>query len=84
MCLAVPGKILSVSGQGPLERVARIDYGGIVKDASLACVSEAVVGDYVIVHAGFALTRLDETEARKIFDYLKSMEELGDLQESTP
>ncbi|HTV61904.1 MAG TPA: HypC/HybG/HupF family hydrogenase formation chaperone [Verrucomicrobiae bacterium] len=84
MCLAVPGKILSVSGQDPLERVARIDYGGIVKDASLACVSEAVVGDYVIVHAGFALTRLDENEARKIFDYLKNMEELGDLQESTP
>lgn len=84
MCLAVPGKILSVSGEDPLERLARIDYGGIVKNASLVCVPEAVVGDYVIVHAGLALSRLDENEARKIFDYLKSMEELNNLKESTP
>jgi len=84
MCLAIPGKIVSVRGEDPLERMGKIDFGGILKDASLAYVPEANIGDYVIVHVGFALSRVDEAEARKIFEYLKEMEELGDLQEGGP
>ena len=84
MCLAIPGKIVSVRGEDPLERMGKIDFGGILKDASLAYVPEANIGDYVIVHVGFALSRVDEAEARKIFEYLKEMEELGELSEGAP
>jgi hydrogenase expression/formation protein HypC len=82
MCLAIPGKIVSVSGDEPLERSGRIDFGGILKTASLAYVPEAVVGDYVIVHVGFAISRLDEAEAQKVFEYLKEMEGLSELDGS--
>jgi hydrogenase expression/formation protein HypC len=81
MCLAIPGKIESVSGDDPLTRMGKINFGGILKEASLAYVPEARVGDYVIVHVGFAISRLDEDEAQKIFEYLKQMEELGELEE---
>ena len=79
MCLAIPGKILSISGDDPLTRMGKIDFSGVVKQASLAYVPEVVVGDYVIVHAGFALSRVDEAEAVKIFEYLRQMGETGDL-----
>jgi hydrogenase expression/formation protein HypC len=82
MCLAIPGKIESISGDDPLTRMGKVNFGGIFKDASLAYVPEAKVGDYVIVHVGFALSRLDEDEAHKVFEYLKQMEELGELEES--
>ena len=81
MCLAIPGKIESISGDDPLTRMGKVNFGGIFKDASLAYVPEAKVGDYVIVHVGFALSRLDEEEAHKVFDYLKQMEELGELED---
>jgi len=81
MCLAIPGKIVSVSGEDPLERMGKIDFGGILKEASLAYVPDARVGDYVIVHVGFALSKVDEAEAQKVFDYLKRMGELGELEE---
>jgi hydrogenase expression/formation protein HypC len=81
MCLAIPGKIESVSGDDPLTRMGKINFGGILKEASLAYVPEAKVGDYVIVHVGFALSRLDEDEAQKVFEYLKQIEELGELEE---
>jgi len=84
MCLAIPGKIESISGDDPLTRMGKINFGGILKEASLAYVPEAKVGDYVIVHVGFALSRLDETEAQKVFEYLKQMEELGELKEGGP
>ena len=82
MCLAIPGRIVSISGQNPLERVGKIDFSGILKEASLACVPEAKVGDYVIVHVGFALGRVDEDEANKVFEYLREMEEINDLKET--
>ncbi len=82
MCLAIPGKIESISGDDPLTRMGKINFGGILKEASLAYVPEAQVGDYVIVHVGFALSRLDEDEALKVFEYLKQIEELGELNSS--
>jgi len=74
MCLAVPGRIESISGDDPIVRMAKVSFGGVVKDVSLAYVPEAVVGDWVIVHVGFALNRLDEDEARKIFEILNELE----------
>lgn len=80
MCLAIPGKILSIAGEDPLLRTGRVSFGGIVKEVSLAYTPEAGVGDYVIVHVGFAISTLDETEAHRVFDYLREMDELGELQ----
>lgn len=76
MCLAVPGKILSVSGEGYM-RKGRVDFGGIIKEVSLAYVPEANVRDYVIVHVGFAISRMDEHEAKKALSYLA---EIGELE----
>ncbi len=63
MCLAVPGKILEVIGTQPLARRARVSFGGIVKEISLAYVPDAEVGQFVIVHAGLALSIVDEEQA---------------------
>jgi hydrogenase expression/formation protein HypC len=79
MCLAVPGKIISINGEESLGRTGRVSFGGVVKEVSLAYVPEADIGDYVIVHVGFALSKVDETEAVRVFDYLAQMGELGEL-----
>jgi hydrogenase expression/formation protein HypC len=81
MCLAIPGQILSVAGEGPLARLARVSFGGIVKEVNLAYTPEAKTGDYVIVHVGFALSIVDEAEAQQVFSYLRQMEGLEELQE---
>jgi len=81
MCLAIPGKVESITGDDPLTRFGRINFGGIIKEACLAYVPDVEVGDYVIVHVGFALSKVDEDEAHKVFEYLKRMEELGELQD---
>jgi hydrogenase expression/formation protein HypC len=78
MCLAVPGKVLTIAGDDPVMRVARVDFGGIVKEISLAYTPEALVGGYVLVHVGFAITVIDEGEANRVFRYL---EEIADLEE---
>jgi len=84
MCLAIPGKIESITGDEPMARMGRINFGGVVKEACLAYVPEVKIGDYVIVHVGFALSKVDEDEAHKVFEYLKQMEELGELKEGGP
>ena len=83
MCLAVPGKIMSVVGED-LARQARVDFGGVLKEVNLAYVPEAKVGDYVLVHVGFAISVVDEEEAGKVFGYLKEMGELGELGVLSP
>ncbi|MCX7019903.1 MAG: HypC/HybG/HupF family hydrogenase formation chaperone [bacterium] len=80
MCLAVPGKILSIAGGDDITRTGRVSFGGIVKEVNLSCVPHAKAGDYVIVHVGLAISTLDETEANEVFEYLKSIDELGELQ----
>lgn len=74
MCLAIPGRILEITGEDDLSRAGRIDFGGIIREASLATVPEARVGDFVIVHAGVALNVLDEEEARLVFETLREIE----------
>ena len=83
MCLAIPGKIQSIEYQyGGLVKMAKILFGGIIKEASLDMVPHAVVGDYVLVHVGVALTVVDAEEAKKTFNYLKEIGELDELVES--
>ena len=79
MCLAVPGKLLSITGEDVL-RSGTVSFGGINKQVSLAYVPEAKVGDYVIVHVGFAISIVEESEARQTFEYLKQMGELEELE----
>jgi len=79
MCLAVPGKVLSIDGKD-LARRARVSFGGIAKEVSLAYLPEAQVGDYVIVHVGFAISMLDEEEALRSLEYLRNMGELAELE----
>ena len=65
-------------------RMGKVNFDGIVKEVSLAYVPEVKIGDYVIVHVGFALSRVDESEAQKVFEYLKQMDELTDLKAGDP
>ncbi len=81
MCLAVPGKVISVSG-ADLQRTGKVSFSGVIKEVSLAYVPEAQVGDYVIVHVGFALSKVDEVEAQRVFEYLDAMGDLGELYDS--
>jgi len=82
MCLAVPGKIIELTDTDPLTRRGKVDFGGIFKEVNLAFVPEAVVDDYVLVHVGVALNTVDEAEAVQVFEYLKQLDELGELEES--
>ncbi|MCB2154978.1 HypC/HybG/HupF family hydrogenase formation chaperone [bacterium] len=81
MCLAVPGKVLSIDESDPLMRMSKVSFGGIVKDISLAYTPEAKVEDYVIVHVGFALRTIDEEEANSVFEYLEQMGELEEIRD---
>ena len=76
MCLAIPGKVLTVSGDDPILRTARVDFGGVVKEINLAYTPEAGIGDYVLVHVGFAITVIDEAEAEKVFVHLERIGEI--------
>jgi len=79
VCLAVPGKIQSINGDDPFSRLGRVDFGGIVKEVNLAFTPEAVVGDYVLVHVGFAISKVNELEAARVFDYLRCIDGLEEL-----
>jgi hydrogenase expression/formation protein HypC len=81
MCLAVPGKIVEIYESGGL-KMAKLDYGGVVNEACLAYVPEARVGDYAIVHVGFALSVLDEEEALKTLETFREIEALAAAEEA--
>lgn len=72
MCLGVPGRIIEVQEDG-LMRMGRVDFGGIIRQVSLAYVPEAQVGDWVIVHVGFAISRLEEEEAMETLQLLEEV-----------
>lgn len=77
MCLAVPGQVLEIVGDDLLTRTGKVAFSGVVKEASLAFVPEATIGDYVLVHAGFAITILNETEARRSLDEFAALGEIA-------
>ena len=78
MCLAVPGKIISINHDEPLLRIGRVSFGGLIKQVSLAYVPQAQIDDYVIVHAGFALSIIDQNEAQQTLDYIQQIEKSGE------
>ena len=84
MCLGVPGKVVSIEESALGMNMGRVSFGGIVKEVCLAYTPEAEVGDYVVVHVGFAISKIDETEAAKVFEYLKEMGDLGELEVPQP
>ena len=74
MCLAVPGKIIEINGDEPMQRRGNVSFGGIIKEISLAFVPEASIDDYVLAHAGVALNVIDEPEANRVFEYLAQID----------
>lgn len=80
MCLAVPGRILSVAGDDALSRVGRVDFGGLIKEVNLIYVPEAEPGQYVLVHVGFAISLIDEAEADHVFELLRRIEQAEPTQ----
>lgn len=82
MCLAVPGKIVAIVNDEELLRAGKVSFGGILKEVNLACVPEAREGDYVLVHVGFAISRIDEEEAGRVFEYLRQIGELEEIESS--
>lgn len=84
MCLGVPGQVVSVEESPVGMHMGRVKFGGITKEVCLAYVPEAAVGDWVIVHVGFAISRVDEEEAAQVFEYLREMDELGELEVPQP
>ena len=80
MCLAVPGKIVNFHDLDGV-KMARVDFGGITREACLEYLPEAGIGDYVLVHAGFAISRISPEEAQRTYEYLTELAEAGDQDE---
>ncbi len=80
MCLGIPGKVVTTYQENDV-RMGKIDFGGVYKQACLEHVPEAQPGDYVIVHVGFALSRIDEEEAQRVFELLEELNQLDELEE---
>jgi hydrogenase expression/formation protein HypC len=80
MCLAVPGRIVSLAGADLLLRSGQVDFGGVAKKINLAFVPEAGIGDYVLVHVGFALAVIDEAEAARVLADLREIAALEDAE----
>ena len=82
MCLAIPGRIKDITLQhNGLVRMAKVSFGGIIKEASLEMLPDATIGDYVLVHVGVAISKVNEEEAQKTFQYLEEIGELGELED---
>ena len=79
MCLAIPGKLIAVEREADII-MGKVDFGGTSRRVCLDHVPEAQLGDYVLVHVGFALSRIDEAEAKRVFEFLEEMDQLGELK----
>lgn len=73
MCIAVPGNLKSISGEAPFNRIGQVDFGGVEREINLVYVPEAKIGDWVLVHTGFAIGIIDEDEAKKVFEDLEAI-----------
>jgi len=80
MCLGVPGKVVEINDDPSGVTMGKVDFSGIVKEVCLAYVPEAKLGDYVVVHVGFAISIVDEAEAQEVFEFLRQMDELAELE----
>jgi hydrogenase expression/formation protein HypC len=79
MCLAIPGKVIQTYREHDV-LMGKVDFGGVIKRVCLEHVSEVSLGEYVLVHVGFALQRIDEAEARRVFEFLDQMKQLDELE----
>lgn len=79
MCLAIPGKVVEIFTQAGMH-TARVQFGGVIREACLNYVPETQVGDYVLVHVGFAISRVDEEEARRTYEALAELDQLAELE----
>jgi hydrogenase expression/formation protein HypC len=84
MCLGVPGRVESIEENELGMTMGKVNFGGIAKDICLAYVPEVQIGEYVVVHVGFALSKISEEEAREVFELLKEMGELQELELPPP
>jgi hydrogenase expression/formation protein HypC len=84
MCLGVPGKILSVEQNAMGMAMGKVSFGGVTKEVCLAYLPDVGVGEYVIVHVGFAISRISEAEAQETFKLLQQLGELGELETPQP
>jgi hydrogenase expression/formation protein HypC len=78
MCLAIPGKVVETFDQGSM-RMARVQFGGIIREVCLEYVPDTQVGEYVLVHVGFAISKVDEEEAQRTYQILEEMDQLSEL-----
>jgi len=83
MCLGIPGQVVSLEDAGGL-RMGKVQFGGVVREVCLEYVPEVALGDYVIVHAGFAISPVDEDEAARTYQLLEEMGQLTELDETGP
>jgi hydrogenase expression/formation protein HypC len=83
MCLGIPAKVVEMHLQDGLP-MGKVDFGGILKEVCLAYTPEVQVGDYVLIHVGFAISRIDEAEAQEMVAYLKEIESAADFPPSNP
>lgn len=84
MCLGVPGKVIAIEPNPLGMTMGKVSFAGVTKSVCLAYVPEVQVGDYVIVHVGFAISTVDEQEATKVFEYLREMDDLRELDIPQP
>jgi hydrogenase expression/formation protein HypC len=78
MCLAVPGLVQSIEGDDPMKRMAKVSFEGLIRQVNITFVPDVKVGEYVIVHVGMALSKVDAEEARKIIEDVKLVQGLGE------
>jgi hydrogenase expression/formation protein HypC len=83
MCLAIPGKLVAFHERNGV-RMGKVDYGGITRDACLEYVPDAILGEYVMVHVGFAIGKVDAEEAARTYQYLAELDQLGELDAPEP
>jgi hydrogenase expression/formation protein HypC len=84
MCLGVPGRIVSLEPDPLGMTMGRVNFSGIIKQVCMAYVPDAEVGEYVVVHVGFAISKIDEEEAAQVFEYLRGIGELDELEVPQP
>lgn len=83
MCLGIPGKVVETYQEHDV-LMGKVDFGGVFKRVCLEHVPETKIGEYVLVHVGFALSRIDEAEARLVFEFLDKMNQLDELKVPSP
>src|SRR5256885_8336092 len=81
MCLGIPGQVVTIFREHDL-LMGKIDFGGVTKQACLETLPDVIIGDYVLIHVGFALAKIDEAEAKQIFAFLEGMNELDEVRAS--